>query len=200
MTEAYPCTTRAGARSAWPRCGPAATWRAGGEAVRPAPGRSGRTRRSCGTPSAESLRRPRHPLEELRRSLPQASDVPLPERFVVRHAGDAIRRFSPPARGNGAHARGPCGSCAREVDPAVRGRYGRLVAHTDVGVISDTHGLVRPDALDALAGAGAIVHAGDVGSSAVLDALVAIAPVTAVRGNNDHGPWADALAETATVE
>ena len=69
-----------------------------------------------------------------------------------------------------------------------------------IGVISDTHGLVRPQALRALAGADLIVHAGDVGSAEVLDALRAVAPVVAVRGNNDRGEWAAALAETEVVE
>ncbi|HEY1328868.1 MAG TPA: metallophosphoesterase family protein [Casimicrobiaceae bacterium] len=59
-----------------------------------------------------------------------------------------------------------------------------------VGLISDTHGLLRPQALDALQGSDAIVHAGDIGAATILDALAAIAPVTAVRGNNDHGAWA----------
>jgi hypothetical protein len=68
-----------------------------------------------------------------------------------------------------------------------------------VGVISDTHGLVRPEALAALAGADHIVHAGDVGSADVLTALAAIAPLTAVRGNNDHGPWATRLPTVTTV-
>jgi uncharacterized protein len=69
-----------------------------------------------------------------------------------------------------------------------------------IGVISDTHGLVRPQALRALAGADLIVHAGDVGSPEVLEALRAVAPVVAVRGNNDRGEWAAALAETEVVE
>jgi uncharacterized protein len=69
-----------------------------------------------------------------------------------------------------------------------------------IGVISDTHGLVRPEALRALAGADLIVHAGDVGGPEVLDALLAVAPVVAVRGNNDRGGWASALAETEVVE
>ena len=69
-----------------------------------------------------------------------------------------------------------------------------------IGVISDTHGLLRPQALRALAGADLIVHAGDVGSPDVLEALRAIAPVVAVRGNNDRGGWATALAETEVVE
>jgi putative phosphoesterase len=69
-----------------------------------------------------------------------------------------------------------------------------------VGVISDTHGLLRPEALAALAGLDAIVHAGDVGSPEILQALSALAPVTAVRGNNDRERWARTLPETAVVE
>jgi len=69
-----------------------------------------------------------------------------------------------------------------------------------IGVISDTHGLVRPEALRALRGADLIVHAGDVGAPEVLDALRAVAPVVAVRGNNDRGRWARSLAETEVVE
>jgi putative phosphoesterase len=69
-----------------------------------------------------------------------------------------------------------------------------------VGVISDTHGLLRPEALAALAGVGHIVHAGDVGAPDVLEALAAVAPVTAVRGNNDRGGWAAELSETEAVQ
>lgn len=69
-----------------------------------------------------------------------------------------------------------------------------------VGVISDTHGLVRPEALEALAGAQLIVHAGDVGGPEVLEALAKIAPVRAVRGNNDKGAWASRLPESDFVE
>jgi putative phosphoesterase len=65
-----------------------------------------------------------------------------------------------------------------------------------VGLISDTHGLLRPEALAALRGSRHIVHAGDIGDPAVLEALARIAPVTAVRGNNDTGPWARKLRET----
>ena len=68
-----------------------------------------------------------------------------------------------------------------------------------IGVISDTHGLLCPEALDALEGAGRILHAGDVGDPGILDALARIAPVTAIRGNVDRGGWAEALPETATV-
>ena len=73
-------------------------------------------------------------------------------------------------------------------------------ARTVVGVISDTHGLLRPEAVAALAGVDVIVHAGDIGSAAVLDALRAIAPVIAVRGNNDRGAWAASIPETVTTE
>ena len=69
-----------------------------------------------------------------------------------------------------------------------------------IGVISDTHGLLRPEAVAALQGVDRIIHAGDIGAPEVLAALAAIAPVTAVRGNNDTGPWASALAETEVVE
>jgi putative phosphoesterase len=75
-----------------------------------------------------------------------------------------------------------------------------MTSHSTVGVISDTHGLLRPEALDALRGADVIVHAGDIGSPDVLKALSSVAPVTAVRGNNDRGPWANKLPETAVVE
>ncbi len=71
---------------------------------------------------------------------------------------------------------------------------------TEVGVISDTHGFVRAEALAALAGVGRILHAGDVGSSSVLEALERVAPVTAVRGNVDEGLWAEALPETAVAQ
>lgn len=69
-----------------------------------------------------------------------------------------------------------------------------------IGVISDTHGLLRPAAIDALRGSDRIIHAGDVGSPEILDALRALAPVTAVRGNIDTAPWAAALPETAVLE
>ena len=68
------------------------------------------------------------------------------------------------------------------------------------GVISDTHGLLRPAALAALAGSDVILHAGDIGSPEILAALSAIAPVIAVRGNNDRGAWAEAIPETAIAE
>ena len=62
-----------------------------------------------------------------------------------------------------------------------------------LGVISDTHGLLRPEAVEALRGSDMIVHAGDIGSPNVLGALEKIAPVVAVRGNNDREPWAKDL-------
>ena len=69
-----------------------------------------------------------------------------------------------------------------------------------IGLISDTHGLLRPEALDALRGAGLILHAGDIGKPEILEALRALAPVRAVRGNNDRDAWAKALPETDTIE
>jgi putative phosphoesterase len=68
-----------------------------------------------------------------------------------------------------------------------------------IGLISDTHGLLRPDALAFLAGCDRIVHAGDICDDAVLARLADIAPVTAVRGNNDRGRWADALPMSLTL-
>ncbi len=69
-----------------------------------------------------------------------------------------------------------------------------------VGVISDTHGLIRPEALHRLRGSDVIVHCGDIGAPAVLDALRAIAPVRAIRGNNDKGFWASGLPTDDIVE
>ena len=69
-----------------------------------------------------------------------------------------------------------------------------------VGVISDTHGLLRTEVVSSLRGVDHILHAGDIGSSEVLEALRPIAPVTAVRGNTDHGVYARGLPKTARVE
>lgn len=73
-------------------------------------------------------------------------------------------------------------------------------ARTIIGVISDTHGLLRPRALDALRGVEHVIHAGDVGSPDVLAELRRIAPVTAVRGNTDRGPWAANLRPHELIE
>ncbi len=75
-----------------------------------------------------------------------------------------------------------------------------MAAAFDVGLLADTHGLLRPAAMDALRGCDLLVHAGDIGSAAVLDALGTLGPVHAVRGNNDHGTWAEALPDTRIVE
>lgn len=75
-----------------------------------------------------------------------------------------------------------------------------MAADRLVGLVSDTHGLLRPEALEALRGVELIVHAGDVGAGAVLERLAEIAPVAAIRGNNDRGSWADALPQTRVVE
>ena len=71
---------------------------------------------------------------------------------------------------------------------------------TTIGVISDTHGLLRPEALAALRGSNFIVHAGDIGDPAILDKLNEIAPVTAVRGNVDHVAWAEKIPQTNVLE
>ncbi len=69
-----------------------------------------------------------------------------------------------------------------------------------LGVISDTHGLLRPEALTALRGVHHIVHAGDIGDPEILEELGGIAPVTAVRGNMDWGSWTTDLAGSEAVE
>jgi uncharacterized protein len=73
-------------------------------------------------------------------------------------------------------------------------------AEINVGVISDTHGMVRPEAIRALRSPELIIHAGDVGDSAVLERLSAIAPTIAVRGNVDKGPWAQSLPLSEVVQ
>ncbi len=65
-----------------------------------------------------------------------------------------------------------------------------------IGLISDTHGLVRPQALDALRGVDLLIHAGDIGKAEVLDALKRIAPLHAIKGNNDRGAWVKRLPDT----
>jgi uncharacterized protein len=69
-----------------------------------------------------------------------------------------------------------------------------------IGLISDTHGLLRPEAVAFLRGSELIVHGGDIGHAGVLEELASLAPVTAVRGNNDHGPWAEAVRETEVLQ
>lgn len=70
---------------------------------------------------------------------------------------------------------------------------------TQIGVISDTHGLLRPEAIEALIGSDLILHAGDIGKPEILEELNTIAPVVAVRGNNDTGAWAQTIPETETI-
>ncbi|HRO58413.1 MAG TPA: metallophosphoesterase family protein [Burkholderiaceae bacterium] len=70
---------------------------------------------------------------------------------------------------------------------------------TVVGLISDTHGLLRAEAVDALRGCRHVVHAGDIGGPTILEELGRIAPVTAVRGNNDRDSWANSLPLTAEL-
>ena len=69
-----------------------------------------------------------------------------------------------------------------------------------IGVISDTHGLLRREAISALQGSDHIIHAGDIGDAAILDRLNEIAPVTAVRGNVDKGAWAQKIPENNVLE
>lgn len=69
-----------------------------------------------------------------------------------------------------------------------------------IGLISDTHGLVRAEALAALRGCELVLHAGDIGGPEVLAALQELAPVIAVRGNTDRGEWVRGLAETQEVQ
>ena len=69
-----------------------------------------------------------------------------------------------------------------------------------IGLVSDTHNLLRPQVLDYLRGSDHILHAGDICGDAVLQALAQLAPLTAVRGNNDRGEWAQRLPEALTVE
>jgi putative phosphoesterase len=71
---------------------------------------------------------------------------------------------------------------------------------TVLGIISDTHGMLRPEAVEALRGSTHILHAGDVGTPEILERLREIAPVTAVRGNVDRGAWASVLPESEVVE
>ncbi|HDZ54890.1 MAG TPA: metallophosphoesterase [Pseudomonas xinjiangensis] len=69
-----------------------------------------------------------------------------------------------------------------------------------VGLISDTHGLLRPEAKAFLKGCDHIIHAGDIMDESILEELAQLAPVTAVRGNNDQGDWADKLSETELIQ
>ncbi|MDB5728377.1 MAG: metallophosphoesterase family protein [Noviherbaspirillum sp.] len=69
-----------------------------------------------------------------------------------------------------------------------------------IGLIADTHGLLRPEATHALRGVDRILHAGDICDARVIEQLEQVAPVLAVRGNNDKGEWADALHETETLD
>ena len=69
-----------------------------------------------------------------------------------------------------------------------------------IGLISDTHGLLRPEALSFLQGCDYILHGGDIGGLPILEELAVLAPVTAVRGNNDHGSWAELLPQEELLQ
>ena len=75
-----------------------------------------------------------------------------------------------------------------------------MIEATRIGLISDTHGLLRPEAVDALRGSELILHAGDIGYPNLLDPLRALAPVIAIRGNVDTGSWSYQYPATTTVE
>jgi putative phosphoesterase len=77
---------------------------------------------------------------------------------------------------------------------------GQIPASFRIGLISDTHGLLRPEALAALRGMDHIIHAGDIGKPFVLEELACIAPLTVVRGNNDTGEWARELPDALSME
>ena len=80
----------------------------------------------------------------------------------------------------------------------IRGKV--FVSRMRIGVISDTHGLLRPEAVELLRMSDHIIHAGDIGSPEIIPALEQIAPVTAVRGNIDKTAWARRFPETEVVE
>jgi putative phosphoesterase len=92
-----------------------------------------------------------------------------------------------------------CGGAERQVVKQLTGHHVSDPLHR-VGLVSDTHGLIRAEALDALRDSDLIIHCGDVGDPAVLDALRTLAPVRAIRGNNDKGAWACGLPTYDVVE
>jgi hypothetical protein len=71
---------------------------------------------------------------------------------------------------------------------------------TRIGVISDTHGLLRPEAVACLQGSALIIHAGDIGSAEIIDGLETLAPVRAIRGNVDRGAWTSGFPDHADIE
>src|SRR4029453_6238989 len=81
-----------------------------------------------------------------------------------------------------------------------RARTKRLADLHVIGLISDTHGLIRPEALEALKGVELIIHAGDIGKLGVIDALQDIVPALVIKGNNDIGGWAHRFPETKLVK
>src|SRR5689334_14774341 len=83
--------------------------------------------------------------------------------------------------------------------PIVSRRASKQDARMRIGIISDTHGLLRPEAEQQLAGVAHIVHAGDIGRPEVIARLQQIAPVSAIRGNVDTGPWAECYPDTEIV-
>jgi len=86
---------------------------------------------------------------------------------------------------------------AHRAAPACRHLQNRPMLR--IALLSDTHGLLRPEALAFIAGSDHIVHGGDIGGPEILAQLAAIAPLSVVRGNNDSGPWAEAIPPSLTV-
>ncbi len=91
------------------------------------------------------------------------------------------------------------GASAAQCDFGCTSRFSITMKTLRIGLIADTHGLLRPEARVALKDVDLIIHAGDICNAEVLHALQQIAPVVAVRGNNDRGAWADALHERETI-
>ncbi len=94
----------------------------------------------------------------------------------------------------------PILTCSNQCGDAAINPCSNTIAPRVVGLISDTHGLLRPEAVEVLRGVELIVHAGDIGGPDIVDALRQIAPVHAVRGNVDRGSWADDFSPTEIVE
>jgi putative phosphoesterase len=91
-------------------------------------------------------------------------------------------------------------SCQKDEGEVTKSKARELRTPILIGVISDTHGLLRPEAIAALQGSHHIIHAGDVGAAEILKKLAIIAPVSAIRGNIDKDTWARRLRQTEVVE
>src|SRR5262249_26926908 len=149
------------------------------------------------SPSSSGSTPPSPPPATRRRPIPPMASPPTPG-STSRGSGTSSR-CGPSWRARAGVGSRPRSATTTSSTPGARSPR-RARSPIAVGVISDTHGLLRPEALAALAGVAHIVHAGDIGAPAVLDQLGRLAPVTAVRGNNDRDAWAATVPETAVVE